>query len=323
MYYRGKGHKDYVFDEDAVSRLLRDPIYAGVIRYGRNTGLVSDFDPGFTPMLSGEEFLALHGEKDFMAKSFRATKGSIAADDSDFLRRCVICSHCGRYMTTTVARSSSAKKTHYFYYRCENRGGCVAAGTGPRGALILDYVLNFLDKHRFTTRTNYEQYKDDMEEKLRFDTEENARIIAQATVLLGKKKREFENAKAAAADKENPIHTYYTSDELKKIETEVAQIAKELKKARERKGRQDESMLTYEDFLELFDNTVEILRSTTSMATADEVIRIFFSNFTVESKPKGKKGKQKQWSVTNHCLAKPYDQFVKNGQFSNGRGDRT
>lgn len=323
VYQRSHGHRQYRFDEDAISRMLRDPIYAGVIRYGRRVGLVSDFDPLFTPMLTDEEFLALHGEKSFMSKSFRATSATVKADNSNFLRRCVICSHCGRYMTTSTAASGSAKKTVYFYYRCENKGGCMYANSGPRGAVILDYVLDFLDTHRFTTRDNYEQYKKDVEEKLRFDTEENARIIAQATVLIGKKKKAFENAKAAAADKDNPIHVYYTPVELKKMENEVKDIDRELKKARDKKGRQDESMMTYEDFLELFDNTVEILRSTTHMSTADEIIRIFFSNFTVSAIPKGKNGKQKQWSVTNHCLAKPYDQFVKNGQFSNGRGERT
>ena len=314
-YYRGKGHNPYKFDEDAISKMLRDPIYAGVIRYGNLVGLVSDYDPLFTPMLTGEEFLKLHGEKNFLSKSFRASTGSVKADNSDFLRRCVICGHCGRPMTTSTATSGSAKKTTYFYYRCENKGGCINAGTGPRGAVILDYVIKFLDKYRFTTESNYQSYKADIEEKLRFDSEENQRIINQATTFLSNKKREFENAKAAAADKDNPIHIYYTAGELKKLEEEIKGISEELKKAKEQKSLKGESIMTYEEFLELFNNTVEILRSTNHMSIADEIIRIFFSNFTVTAAPKGKKGKQKQWSVTGHCLCKPFDEFVKNNDF--------
>ncbi len=82
-------------------------------------------------------------------------------------------------------------------------------------------------------------------------------------------------------------------------------------------------MLTYEKYLELFENTAELLRSSTSMSAADEIIRIFFSNFTVKAEPKSEKSKQKLWSITNHCLAKPFDEFVKNGEFLNGRGERT
>jgi len=194
VYRRSKGHQDYTFDEDAISKMLRDPVYAGVIIYGNHVGLVADYDPTFTPMLTEQEFLNLHGEKNFLSKSFRASTSSQPRDNSNFLRRFVKCGHCGRFMTTSVSKSGSTKQ-HYFYFRCENKGGCVVAGTGPRGVIALDYAINFLDNHRFVTEENYNRYKIDVEERLKFDTEENDRIIGQATSLLGKRRKEFENAK--------------------------------------------------------------------------------------------------------------------------------
>jgi len=323
-YWRSKGHTDYTFDEDAVSDMLKDPIYAGVVRYGKNVGQIMDFDPAFTPMLTEREFLDLHGEKDFMSKSFRATGKHIMADNSNFLRRCVICSHCKQYMTTSaVPKKLKSGKLYYFYFRCENRGGCIMYGKNVRGQVIIDYALDYLDKHQFTTKSNYERYREDVEARLEFDTKENERVIGQATALLGKKKKEFQNAKAAAADKSNELHIFYTASELRKMNDEVQQIAKTLREARAKKGREDEAMLTYEQFLELFGDTVNLLRSTHSMATADEIMRIFFLNFTVKGIPKGEKSKQLQWSVVNHRLQKPYDDFVKSNDFLDGRGDRT
>lgn len=321
VWRRGKGHRDYTFDEDAVSKLLKDPTYAGVIRYGLRVGKISDYDPTFTPMLTEQEFLALHGEKNFLSKSFRATAKGTNSDDSDFLRRCVICDDCKRYMTTTVIKNHL--KRNYFYFRCETKGGCKMAGSGPRGSVILDYVVAFLNAHHFTTKSNYEKYRADVEEKLRFDTQENDRLIGQGTVLLGKKKKEYENAKRAAADKTNPLSKHYTAHELDKLKAEVNQIAKELKKVRAKKGRQDEALMSYEDFLELFGNTVELLRSTEHMTQADEIVRIFFLNFTVKGELKPPNYKIKQWSVIGHRLQKPYDDFDKNNDFLVGRGERT
>jgi len=314
-YHRTKGHRNYKFDKDAISKMLKDPIYAGVNVYGHKVGLVSDHDPSFTPMLTEAEFLDLHGEKDFMSKLFRAARVDVKTDNSNFLRRCVKCGQCGRYMTTSTATSGSAKKTTYFYYRCENKSGCALAGAGLRGSIVIDYVLKFLEEYRFTTKSNYEHYKNDVEEKIRFETEDNDRVIKSATNLLDRKKREFGNMKSMAADKENPMHIYYGVGELKKLDQEIKEISKELRQAKERKAAQNGSILNYEDFLKLFDNSVELLRSTTHMSTADEIVRIFFSNFTAKAELKGKNGKQKQWSITNHCLNKPYDEFVKNGNY--------
>lgn len=78
---------------------------------------------------------------------------------------------------------------------------------------------------------------------------------------------------------------------------------------------QNTALVSYDEFLKLYENAAELLRSTFGMAMADELIRIFFSNLTVISEPYGKKMKQKQWSIVDHCLNEPFDDFVKNGDF--------
>lgn len=66
------------------------------------------------------------------------------------------------------------------------------------------------------------------------------------------------------------------------------------------------------EFLELYKNTGEILRLTTSMALADEIIKIFFSNITVEVTKESLNAKQKQWSVVDHTLREPFDKLGDN-----------
>jgi DNA invertase Pin-like site-specific DNA recombinase len=320
MYWRGEGHREYVFDEDKVSIMLRDPIYAGVVIYGKNYGRIQDNDSSFSPMLSEQEFLQLHGEKSFLSKTFRYVARE-DVDNSNFLRQAVHCTHCGRSMTTTaVPKILLEGKIHYFYFRCENKGGCVMYGKGPRGNMLIDYVLDFLDKHRFTTKEVYERYVTDLKEKMRFDSEEVDRIIGRATQQLGVKKREYENMKKAAADKENELSRHYTAHDLDMAHDEIVSLSKTLKEAKAAKALHSEAIDTYEQFLELFDSTVDLLRSTRGMAVADAIIRIFFLNFQVTGTKKSDKAKIVQWSVTSHTLREPYRTFVENGNFLCGRG---
>jgi DNA invertase Pin-like site-specific DNA recombinase len=323
--YRQGEHHSYKFDEDAVSNMLRDPIYAGIVVYGKSFGEISENDPEFTPMLSEEEFLEINGVRNFFSARFRASaEQNRETSMSDFLRQSVVCGHCGRYMTTsTPSTMTKGEKVYYFRFRCDNKGVCKFYGTGPRGYVVIDYVFDFLAKHEFTTETNYEKYKHDIEAKLRFDTEENERILKQATTILANKERAFDVSRNAAADPDNPAHGYYTAHDLKVMETEIKALKREIKQARDKKDRQTDALVSYSDFLELFGNTVDLLGSTSSMALADEIIRIFFLNFTVMGSPKGKSGKQKQWSVTAHQLQKPFRDFVENQDFLDGRGDRT
>jgi hypothetical protein len=102
------------------------------------------------------------------------------------------------------------------------------------------------------------------------------------------------------------------NSEAQKTSSETTQSLKKITTSKD-------AILSYDEYLELFKFMSVELPKTQNIELLDNVLRIFFSNFTVKGTPYGKLQKQKQWSVTNHCLAKPYDQFVKNGQFSNSQ----
>lgn len=326
VYRKKRGHADYKFNVNAVSNMLRDPIYAGVILYGKNSGLLTEIDEGFTAMISEEQFLEINGAKNFLSHKFTGRVRVAPATNSDFLRRMVKCADCSRFMTTTITHKwldkEKTKKDYYFYFKCETKA-CPMKGSGPRGQVLLDFAYKFLNEIRFTGEANFERYKIDAEQNAKKTTAQTETFIKSRTALRTKKITEFENAKIMAADKENPLHKYYTASDLAGLERDIKNYTDEIDKAKKLLIRQSDAIGSYADYLELYDNVADLLYKTTSMETADEIIRIFFSNFTVKGEAKAPAYKQKQWPVSDYCLEPPYDEFVATGEIFNGRGERT
>ncbi len=316
------GHRISIFDEDKVSKLLRNPVYAGVNVYGKTVVRMADIDPDFTPMVSEEDFVALNGKGSFLPYTMTGSKRIAPNDVSDFLRQFIICGHCGRKLGTSVTSKyttnngvKSKQPVHfYFRFKCNNKV-CEAFGSGPKGSLIKDYVADFLQSHLFTTKSNYKRYLEDAQTFLATRKAELTSANKSLTILLSKKRREYDDAKTIAADNNNPLSVHYTPKHLDKLKNEVDDYDKQVLEIRKELEDQNTALVSYDEFLKLYENAAELLRTTYGMTMADELIRIFFSNLTVISKPYGKKLKQKQWSVTDHCLNEPFDDFVKNGDF--------
>lgn len=304
------GHKRIKFDTDAVSKLLREPIYAGVYNYGTSAIDMVDRDPEFQPMISEREFLDLNGENLLPYTASHRAKRSSGHDVSDFLRQFVICAHCNKTMGTSV---TTKKVGNYFRFRCLNKA-CECYNRGPAGNVIRDYAVDFLKRHQFTTETNYQRYKEDMIDYIADETAELKSKKKSAEVMLARNKQNYENALAMAAQ-DSGMAKHYSEDYLSRLSDNVEQTQAALDEINDDMVKLSDAIMTYKEFLELFKNTGELLRLTYGMSLADEIIRIFFSNFTVTSTPGGGTGKQKQWSVTDHCLNEPFNEFVENNQF--------
>ena len=108
----------------------------------------------------------------------------------------------------------------------------------------------------------------------------------------------------------------FTPDYLSRLLADVTNLKQCLEETKCLIGSLDGSYIEYEEFLKLYENTGELVRLTSGMLLADEIIRIFFSKFTATGQIKGPNGKQKQWSVTDHCFREPFDKLVENGQYS-------
>ena len=79
------------------------------------------------------------------------------------------------------------------------------------------------------------------------------------------------------------------------------------------------TILSYDEYLELFKFISVELPKTQNHELLDNVLRIFFSNYTIK---RTGTGKQQRYEIT-HKLNEPWDGFIKSGDFDHGRGGRT
>jgi DNA invertase Pin-like site-specific DNA recombinase len=313
-----RGHYISVFDADAVSKLLRNPIYAGVLVYGDVVAKMADVDADFTPMISEHDFITLNGKDSFLPYSMSKANRIAPNMVSQFLRQFVICSECNRKMGTnvTVKKSKNEYKTEtaFFRFRCLTKT-CPNKGSGPQGSLVRNYAVKFLDEHLFVTKNNYERYRKDAELSIATKLAELKSDSKSLTVLVSNKRREYKDAlRAAARDSDSP-NKHYTDDYLDKLKADVGSYESQLSEVKTKIEDESGLLKTYDEYLELFANAADLLRSTYGMSLADNLIRIFFSNFTVKAELVPPNYKQKQWSVAGHTLNAPFDDFVKNGDF--------
>ncbi len=225
--------------------------------------------------------------------------------------------HCSKAMGTSV---TTKKVGNYFRFRCENKA-CEYKNSGPAGSVVRDYAVNFLKHHQFSVESVYERYKQDMVEYLAAESDELKSKKKSIEVTLARDKQNYENARSMVAQPgSEELAKHYSPHYLDRLLQNVERAEQGLTDINWQISTLSSGLMTYKEFLELYKNTGELLRLTFGISLADEIIRIFFSNFTVTGVPYGKTMKQKQWSITDHCLREPFDEFVKNGEYLSWSG---
>ena len=300
------GHRSYKFSNQDVSKLLRTPLYAGVHTYGREAVRLSDLADykDFEPMITEEEYLELNGDKLLHdGYSHRLASRYGKNDVSNFLRSFVICKHCGKTMSTGIVGGGR----NSFRFRC-NTKGCPMQNKGPAGSLLRDYAVEFLKTHNFGTEENYKRYIEDRNKSIAGRTEMLEHSKTSLEQRLAKQRQMYENLLPSLN-----VSKHVTEERLDSIKSTEEIIKEQLDSVKAEIKALESAPIKLKEFLELYKNTGEILRLTTSMALADEIIKIFFSNITVEVTKESLNAKQKQWSVVDHTLREPFDKLDDNG----------
>ena len=316
---KGKKPQVYKWDKDNVSKMLRDTVYAGVLKYGKVFVDLSEYYE-FEPALSVDDFLRVNKVKDLgdpkllsaiMVKPRESTK-------ADMLRGMIHCGFCQQTLTSGITTKKDPETKQIlvsrYYYRCET-DTCTFRNKSIRAKVVVDYVIEFLSTHLFTTEANYESYLTDAKEYAAIQANALTSDIATLTKQLGNKQAEYQRTKDAITA--NPqIAKHYNLDE---IEAEEKAIDKDLNKLVNNRKRLKQSVLAYSEYLELFNSIGVNLGKTHDMQLIDDTVRKFFLNFTI--KPYKKDGKQ-GYKVT-HELKEPWADFVKTENFVRGQDERT
>lgn len=308
--------KPFKWGKDAISKMLSDTFYTGALKYGSSFADLTDFYD-FEPAVSVDDFLKINKVKELgdpklissiMVKNRDTTK-------ADLLRGMVFCGHCNKSFTSGITPKPLKDEIRYYYYfRCET-DDCSYRGKSVRAKVILDHASDFLSEHLFITENNYHNYIVEAQEYAAVQAKALDSDIASLTKQVGNKEAEYDRTKDTIRD--NPqLARHYNLDE---IEQELIDIKKDLSKLVSSRKALKQSVLTYKQYLELFENVGVNLRETHDMTVMDDTIKKFFLNFTIKATSKSEK---QRW-IISHKLNEPWAGFVKTGNFDHGRGDRT
>ncbi len=310
---KGKEPAKYVFDKDNLGKVFRDPLYAGVLKYGKSLSHLSEIYE-FTPMVTVEEFFKINKIKEFTSAKLVSSMMSNKRENTkaNLLRNIVCCGYCNKTFSSGLTRKElKSGTTWYYFYKCETEG-CEFQGRSVRAGIVLNYAYSFLEKYHFTTKTNYTKYVEDATAYSKSQAQSITSEVKSLSRLVGDKNNEYERAKKMILDQPK-LSKHYN---LETIKDEYDQLNTQLKTVTKQRSEVKDSVLTYEKYLELFGNISVKLRKVHDMAVIDQTLRKFFSNFTVKSSGKGK---EQRYEIT-HKLNEPFAGFVNSKDFDCGRG---
>ncbi len=284
-------------DKQRIERFLKDPVYTGILMYGKKNivDLTTIYD--FMPMLSVEDFMKINKLSD-KSQLFKLSKSYRKAESikANLLRGIVFCHSCDEAMASGITPKKTKKGiTRYFYYRCENED-CPRYGKSVRAKVIMEYIYAFLDKKPFASKKSYDHYKAEMTH-----VSEQRILDAKDTLMsLKAQKRKLHEKLLNTKDlllnnKDEEIKVHFKGD-LKVIDTEIGKVAEAIAKTEGLIEKGKASILTYAQFLELMEKMPILLRSLKNMSELDYIIRKMFLNFTVSAK-----------SVEKSTLNSPFD----------------
>lgn len=296
----GKEPAAYEWNLNKLSKVFQDPTYAGVLKYGKSISMLNDFYE-FTPAITADDYFKLNKVTDFQSAKVASSMMSNKRETTkaDLLRGVVCCGYCGRSFSSglTYKQRKEDGRIGYYNYKCETED-CEFQGRSVRAGHILEYAFKFLDEHLFTSENDYKNFMAESKEYTRAYTQDLTSRIMSLTKAVGLKEVEYNNAKEFVL--KNPtLNKHYNLDE---IQSELTTIKDDLQKLTKQKAAIRESVITYREYLELFQNISVKLRNTDDMGVLDQVLRRFFSNFTVTQTGKGK---QQRREIV-HTLKEPW-----------------
>ncbi len=314
----GGEYVPHVWDKDDVSKLLRDPHYAGVHKWGKSfTNLVEAYD--FECMITVDEFLKINRIDSLNSSKVLAISRPKSGEiDANLLRGMVYCSKCNKTLTSMLIpkyhKGTKDIKEKRYYYKCETEGCSMRYKSAPAG-IVLEAAQQFFQNYLFVTKSNFDYYVEEANKEANRKATEYTSIIARHKQLIANKEKSYEDTKTLIAN--NPeLKQHYDLDKYAK---EIKKLKKDYQDASDAKQRIKNAIPSFEKYLKLLESTPVILSKIRDMKTMDALLRIFFSNFTIHPV---EEGKFKGSSVT-YKLNEPWNGFVNANDFVSGAGNET
>lgn len=279
----GKTYKAHM-QKEAVRRFMKDPVYAGVVMYGKHVVDLTEIY-NFVPAVSVEDFMKINElEKSSdiikLAKNFK--RGGTVK--SDLLRNKVICAGCGEARLTGITPKKLKNETkNYFYYRCETEG-CVFENKSTRAKVVLDFAIDYFKKKPFSNFEAYEHYKAEMQRVSNQRLKESQDSVRVKKSELTKLEERIVDLKSAMVLEKDEEVKKYQKEDFQKTSDDIIQLNSDIEALEKKINAVKGATLTYSEFLELFDNMALRLAKTDKMEDLNMLLQKVFLNFTVNKK---------------------------------------
>jgi len=311
----GGEYVKHVWDKDDVSKLIRDPHYAGVHKWGKTfTDLVDAYD--FEPVISVNDFLKINKIESLDSAKVlaihRPRSGNIKAN---LLRGLVYCSECEKTLTSMLIpkrdKETGKVKEARYYYKCETEG-CPMYDKSARAGYVIDAAQGFFKQFLFVTESNYAEYVKNAKEVAKKQSAQMDSAMAGLKTQVANKERSYDRTKELVLGNPDLKQHYDLDKYLQEIE------ALKSKYDRTKRNRENiySSIPSFEEYLKLLSTAPVILGKIRDMDAMDALLRVFFSNFTIHPISKGTfKG-----ATVSYELKEPWKGFIENGDFVSGAG---
>lgn len=311
---RGGAYKAHVWSKDDVSKILKDPFYTGVLKWGKNyKNLIDDYE--FERIITVEEYLRINNIDSLDSSKVHAInkpKGGVIL--ANMFRGGVICGACSQPMTSmlTNKRDKDGVKYDYrYYYKCENQD-CRMGGKSIRAKYIIDSAQSFFDNYIFVKKSNYDVVRASAEKAQKRKASQLTSEIASLKRKVALKKQSYEQTKKLIMDSPELKNHY----DLAKLLEEVNSLNERYETTIRRKDSLGDAVLAFQEYLKLFESIPVIFKKIDNMNELDQLLRIFFSNFIIEPVSNDSfKG-----SKVSYKLNEPWKGFVESNDFVYGAG---
>lgn len=288
----GKTYKTKV-DKQVVSKILRDPFYAGVLVYGKEIHDLTQIY-NFTPILGVEEFMQINQLRDenqminLALKSVTARKGRV----TQLLPKKVYCEDCGEFTTPNIPKG---KTKSYYYFTCQTIG-CPRRNKGTRAKVVIDFVKNYLNSKPFSNERSYTSYAQTMKKELSVMYQKAKKELHSDLVKLTNAEKDLEKVLKSLYENEDKDIKRAIEKSVKEKTIEIETLKNRINEAKDLINRKEEVILSYSEFLELFKDMANTIAKTKKETELNELVGKIFSNFLVNSK-----------NVVSYRLNKPFD----------------
>lgn len=273
------------FNKRVVSKLLSDPIYAGVAVYGKEVYNFFDIY-NFEPVISPDEYMEMNKDSpDIRVKRIRdlIKKNGIKAD---LLRGVVICSFCNKPRTSAITAKlvkSNHKTINYYNYRCDTKH-CKMFGKSTRANVVIDYAAEYIKQNFKFSEDVWIHYQEEMKRQVKISqanlSVDKKRLISEKTAIterLEKVKLEIPGLEENSPLKKSFIGDFNLySEKLSEIEKEIQNIEEAIEKSKK--------ILSRAELIELLQKLPDIISSNQEMRTLNELIRNIYLNFYINEK---------------------------------------